>query len=126
MPPHPVIISQGFPHPYPIHIPADWKAKGSGFTGAFSSQARVRLPGQRGALAPGEALLTISHAVGSLERDSVQLEVTQLLGGGRAQAPGQINKLVCSLQIPSAEAAGAEDELGHSIVGLQAQDSGGA
>lgn len=57
-------------------------------------------------------MLTISLALGSPERVSVQLEVTQLLGRGRAQAPGQIHKLGCSLQTPSAEAAGAEDERG--------------
>lgn len=60
--PYPVIISQGFPHVYPIHIPADQDVKRSEFTGIFSSLARLRLPGQRGALAPGEALLTVSHA----------------------------------------------------------------
>ena len=119
--PSPVIISQGFPHPYPICIPADLEVKGSEFTGAFSSQMRLQLPGQQGTLAPRRgladsflcfrALLCHLSLLTGPERDSVQLKVMQLPSGRQGSGPRHGPTGWCAPhQIPFAEAAEAEDE----------------
>lgn len=84
-----------------------------------SSQG-IQLPWHQGALTPGEDLLLfpmlqrlLCHLVLLMgaERDSVQLQATQLLSGrqGSGPRPG-LAGWYAPLQSPSAEAAEAEDE----------------
>ena len=142
MPPCLVIGSQGLPQPNPSTPPnpliASWEVKGSSFTGIFDSQARLWLPGQRGALAPGEALLDVCQAPGghcatlsclwTQRRTSVELQVTQLLSGG--QTSGQAStRWRAAFYIPSTEVAEAEDEAWCCVLrccGTSGQESVGA
>lgn len=131
-------ISQGLPYPYPIHIPTDREVKGSEFTWALR---RRQAAGTRTTRAPSmwrglaghfpcfRGLLCYLTLLIGPERDSVRLQVTQLISGGQGSGPRPGSTGQCApLHVPSTEAAGEEDEAWCFIIrrgGTQGQWVGG-